>query len=451
MNLLLPLNMLNINNDYNLSLYFEFFVNYLNQFDVSTLDKNELLLFNDLFFKNFLSVFFNSEFLKIFIYFNNTITNNEFFVLLTNFLEIKEIFNLPITSDIEENTFFYIYLMDLFIELNVIYSFFISALFFINIAVSFNIENESSALMLIDLIYYNSLNYLLKYDVLNLKLYFNYIEKYNFDNFLFFFYNIFFFLVILLISNILRISKLTTKFDLFNYKFFFFMNTFSKTHRINLDILIVCFFLLIESLLFTIIQLNDNKVEFVELMHIQLIYFLCFICFFLLYKYSIHYFSFLEQSVIEGKVSLFILKQFIRDTSNTFALFLRFFVLLFRLNIYDGLDDFLDSYCIFFGEFNENSEISSISPLLLMSYSGYFSLYIDDTNIDLSDLDFTTYYDIFNLFFILFIDISNYWLFMLEEIFRVFLAFYIIYLIIFEVHSVNLSYLEDSYFFMKKN
>ena len=73
MNLLLPLNMLNINNDYNLSLYFEFFVNYLNQFDVSTLDKNELLLFNDLFFKNFLSVFFNSEFLKIFIYFNNTI------------------------------------------------------------------------------------------------------------------------------------------------------------------------------------------------------------------------------------------------------------------------------------------------------------------------------------------------------------------------------------------
>ena len=106
MNLLLPLNMLNINNDYNLSLYFEFFVNYLNQFDVSTLDKNELLLFNDLFFKNFLSVFFNSEFLKIFIYFNNTITNNEFFVLLTNFLEIKEIFNLPITSDIEENTFF---------------------------------------------------------------------------------------------------------------------------------------------------------------------------------------------------------------------------------------------------------------------------------------------------------------------------------------------------------
>jgi len=40
---------------------------------------------------------------------------------------------------------------------------------------------------------------------------------------------------------------------------------------------------------------------------------------------------------------------------------------------------------------------------------------------------------------------------MLEEIFRVFLAFYIIYLIIFEVHSVNLSYLEDFYVTSKKN
>ena len=70
--------MLNINNDYNLSMYFEFFVNYLNQFDVSTLDKNELLLFNDLFFKNFLSIFFILEFLKIFIYFNNKLMINIF-------------------------------------------------------------------------------------------------------------------------------------------------------------------------------------------------------------------------------------------------------------------------------------------------------------------------------------------------------------------------------------
>ena len=36
-------------------------------------------------------------------------------------------------------------------------------------------------------------------------------------------------------------------------------------------------------------------------------------------------------------------------------MFLRFFLLLFRLNIYDGLDDFLDSYYIFFIDFDEDS------------------------------------------------------------------------------------------------
>lgn len=36
--------------------------------------------------------------------------------------------------------------------------------------------------------------------------------------------------------------------------------------------------------------------------------------------------------------------------------------------------------------------------------------------------------------------------FILEEILRLSLAFYICYLIIFEVHSVNCSYVEDNYF-----
>ena len=80
-----------------------------------------------------------------------------------------------------------------------------------------------------------------------------------------------------------------------------------------------------------------------------------FIIVYLLFKYSIHYFSFLENSVSEGYTVAFITKQMVRDISNTFALLLRFFVLLFRLNIYDGLDDFLDSYYIFFCDFDEDS------------------------------------------------------------------------------------------------
>jgi hypothetical protein len=41
--------------------------------------------------------------------------------------------------------------------------------------------------------------------------------------------------------------------------------------------------------------------------------------------------------------------------------------------------------------------------------------------------------------------------FILEEILRLSLAFYICYLIVFEVHSVNCSYLEDNYFVSNRN
>jgi hypothetical protein len=210
--------MLNINTDNNMLFYFEFYVNYLNQFDVTALDRYELLLFNDFFFKNFLIVFCNSELVKFFMYFNSTISNNEFFILLINFLDIKEFFNLEIYSDIEENLFMYIYIMDLFIELNVIYSFMLSSLFFLPSYITINIETEYSTLFLVDMIYYNSLYYLFNYDILNLKLYFSYVDKYNLDNTILFYYQGLFVLILLLLAHVIRVSGLDAKFDLFSYK-----------------------------------------------------------------------------------------------------------------------------------------------------------------------------------------------------------------------------------------
>ena len=43
-----------------------------------------------------------------------------------------------------------------------------------------------------------------------------------------------------------------------------------------------------------------------------------------------------------------------------------------------------------------------------------------------------------------------FWFFILEEGFRVFLALYITYLIILEVHSINVSYNEDTFIKVKK-
>ena len=116
---------------------------------------------------------------------------------------------------------------------------------------------------------------------------------------------------------------------------------------------------------------DDVNVELIELVHSFICLFFVFIICFLLYKYSIHYFSFLENTVSDGYSTAYILKQFVRDISNTFALFLRFFLLLFRLNIYDGLDDFLDSYYIFFIDFDEDSYFDEL--FLSFDFLFYFS------------------------------------------------------------------------------
>jgi hypothetical protein len=54
--------------------------------------------------------------------------------------------------------------------------------------------------------------------------------------------------------------------------------------------------------------------------------------------------------------------------------------------------------------------------------------------------------DIFYIYFICWAKLYLFIFFILEEILRLSLAFYICYLIIFEVHAVNCSYIEDNYF-----
>ena len=140
----------------------------------------------------------------------------------------------------------------------------------------------------------------------------------------------------------------------------------------------------------------------------------------------------------------FIAKQFLRDGINTFALFLRFFVLLFRLNVYDTLDDFYDSYYIYVGDFDDDEYYNEL-------FFSIFSLvfYDFDPNSDKlfsleeeSDL----FLDLFYFYFICWAKFFTFIFFIVEEILRLSLAFYISYLIVFEVHAVNFSYIEDKNF-----
>jgi hypothetical protein len=99
---------------------------------------------------------------------------------------------------------------------------------------------------------------------------------------------------------------------------------------------------------------DDDQEELIEIFDVSFFYFFSVIILYLFFKYSQNYFAFLEASVSEGRNVSYIQKQFLKDFINTFALFLRFFILLFRLNVYDTLDDFYDSYYIYVGDFDDD-------------------------------------------------------------------------------------------------
>lgn len=189
---------------------------------------------------------------------------------------------------------------------------------------------------------------------------------------------------------------------------------------------------------------DDDKEEVIELLDTTFFYFFLVIILFLIYKYSLHYFAFLEASFNEGRSVSFIAKQFFRDFINTFALFLRFFILLIRLNVYDSLDDFYDSYYIFVGDFDDDEYLYE----LFYNYAATVFLNNDanDDKIFYLPDEHEIFNDLFVLYFINWAKFFTFIFFILEEILRLSLAFYICYLITFEVHAVNASYTEDVFF-----
>lgn len=231
-------------------------------------------------------------------------------------------------------------------------------------------------------------------------------------------------------------------------RFYYYVYSMSKDIRIQLEVVlqtIVFFFIYWVVVLMTF---DDNQEEIIEFVDTSFFYFFVIITLYICYKHSIHYFSFLEASVAEGRSVSFITKQVFKDFLNTLSLFLRFYILLLRVNVYDTLDDFLDSYYIFVGDFDEDEYINEVfismyGSLLFLSENDY------DTSFLMED-EHDFFGDIFYIYFITWGKLFYFMFFMLEEAARLSLAFYVCYLIIFEVHSVNCSYKEDNYFFIKR-
>jgi len=165
------------------------------------------------------------------------------------------------------------------------------------------------------------------------------------------------------------------------------------------EAIIVLFFLLFLYGTMMIVTFDDDQEEALEALNclafnLLLVFFAYFV-----YKYSIHFFSFLEASVAEGRSLNFVVKQCVRDVVNSGALLLRVLTLVIRLNIYDGVDDFLDSYYIFVGDFDDDEYFNDLF------FSFYSVLFFDcDNNDDRSifledEFDFFT--DLFSLYFVI--------------------------------------------------
>lgn len=254
--------------------------------------------------------------------------------------------------------------------------------------------------------------------------------------------------IMIIFLNIFRIIKWNNSNELYMTRILLYLYSISRETRIQFETLLLLFFFIVFYWSMLIATFDDDREEFIETFDVSFFYFFCFLIGYLIYKYSIHYFAFLEASVTEGRTVTFITKQFFRDFINSFALLLRFFILLFRLNVYDTLDDFYDSYYIFIGDFDDDEYYSE----LFFSYYPFMFFQFDSKDDDLYSLENENefFMDLFYLYFLCWGKLFFFIFFIVEEILRLALGFYICYLIIFEVHAVNASYVEENYFYTKR-
>lgn len=189
---------------------------------------------------------------------------------------------------------------------------------------------------------------------------------------------------------------------------------------------------------------DDDQEESLEMFDLLGVWFFIGVIAFLIFKYSIHYFAFLEATDISGRSVSFITKQFFRDFMGTIGLFLRFFILLFRLNVYDNLDDFYDSYYIFMGDFDDDEYVVE----LLFSFQSmlFYDYDANDDGLAMMEEEPDLLEDLFTAYFVVWGKFFFFLFFIIEELFRIALALYIAYLITFDVHAANCSYRESNYF-----
>jgi len=228
-----------------------------------------------------------------------------------------------------------------------------------------------------------------------------------------------------------------------------YMFQWSRDTRLQFEAAVILLFLLVFYATMAINVFDDDQEEFVESFEQFLLTGVFYSLVYYIFRVGVHFFAFLEASIVEGRTFSFIAAQFRRDLLNTFAFIMRLATLMVRFLIYETNDDILDSYYIFLGDFDDDEYHSELLLSLLPTTIFFDSDNNDDRTFFLEDeVDFSL--DLFSLYFVFLTKLGSLMFYVPEGIARTFLALYISYLIIFEVHTVNRSITESTYLNLKR-
>ena len=137
-------------------------------------------------------------------------------------------------------------------------------------------------------------------------------------------------------------------------------------------------------------------IEFIDTMYFS--FFLLLTMYFVL-RHSVHFFSFLEASVAEGRSNRFIMDQFKGDLLALFSFSMRFYMTVIRVNIYDTVEDVFDSYYIFVGDFDDDEYLAE----LFFSLHGtiFFTMDNKDDRSFLLEDESSFSYDLYYIYYML--------------------------------------------------
>lgn len=177
------------------------------------------------------------------------------------------------------------------------------------------------------------------------------------------------------------------------------LHSIARSNHLEFTAVLGLFFLIVLYYVMEIFSGNDAREEGTMFLDSLFLYLFSGFVVYLIFRLSVHFYSFLEESIVGSRSVSTLLVQFSRDVTNTVVHLSRCITLIVRLNVYDFADDVVDSYVIFLDDFTDDEYILD----LLTPFSS--TLFFDVDNKD--DRAFTlegeldTSLDLFSLYFVI--------------------------------------------------